>query len=357
MSKSLKKSNLMVGAFSFFVIAAFIVVVLMLQVVKLDAEGAVYSVRFADVGGLSTNSGVYVAGQRIGKVETIDTRPVVDGNKRRIEVDVRFRLSESYSKRIAIPVDTQAAVQSGGFFGAPKLVLLLGDSDEMVPDGKRLPKVGKPPVELNELLEHGKKTMGKLDKSVENLNKILGDENLATSVNNSLKSLEKTLATLEKGLETIEPAFDDVPDTVASTKALIEDIKKLIEDNNKNITETLESLNSAATRVDNMLGDEKNGVPKLVGGLNTVADDLDTLVNNLNRIIVDNELNVQVSLENVRDTTESLRVFARRIEADPSLLVWGSDEDDVPGTGEPRTTSVDELRVRNSGRRPRKEAD
>jgi phospholipid/cholesterol/gamma-HCH transport system substrate-binding protein len=353
------KSDLVTGIFALLVIGSFIGTVLFLQAYQPEPEGHRYTVRFQNSGGLRENAAVLVAGQRVGKVEQIDPRPVVDADgRRRVEIIVTFFVDESFTDVVSIPTDTIATVQSGGLFGGSQLALELGQANEVVKPGERLPLEGQPPTELGDLVEAANKTIEKLDTGLQKVADLLNKDSTTQNIEEALASLNSALKTLDEGLEEMRPAFGKVSPTIETAQELLDEIKTLIEDNNENINNTLASLESASGKIDKLLDDEEGGVTTLVTNLNTIAGNLELLIGNVNNLVLDNELNIAISMENIRETTESLRYFARRIEADPSLLVWGSSEEDTPGIDrDAAVPNVDELSIRNSGRRPRKESD
>jgi phospholipid/cholesterol/gamma-HCH transport system substrate-binding protein len=359
MARSKSRSDLISGAFALLVIAATMAVVFYLQAVGPSVKGASYSIVFEDVGGLGSNAPVIVAGQRVGKVDSIKTVPVVSADgARRVEVEVGIVIMEEYVETVVVPVDSVAQVQMGSLFGGPQLILNLGRSKELVRPGQRFPVKGKPPVEINDIIESAQKTIEELQVGIKKISDMLADDKFAANIDKSLEFMRSALERLDKGLAEMEPAFGKVGPTFDSAQALIEELRGLITTNTEAINSTMTSLQSASGKLDKMLGDETSGVPVLVSNLNSIANNLDSLVDSLNDVILDNQLNVQISLTNVRDATESLRHFARRIEADPSLLIWGGEEEAVPGIDQPRAVpNVDEMEIRNSGRRPRKESD
>lgn len=359
MARKNMRSDLITGTFALAVLAGFIAVVLFLQGWTPTPKGSRYSVRFANSGGLVVNAPVIVAGQRVGKVETIDPTPVVDAaGSRRVEVVVSFLIDEKFAGVVSLPTDTVAVVQSGGLFGGAQLALELGKSGKLVAAGERLPLEGRPPVELADLLKVADETVRELQAGFQNVAEILKDPSLKDNLQQSLASLRSALETFDAGLKEMQPAFAKVGPAVESTQLLVEDLRKLISQNNDNITRTLANLESASGRLDNLLAEDADGVPRLVANLNQIADSLDVLVTNLNDVVIDNQVNLKVSMENIRETTDSLRLFAKRIENDPSLLVWGGNEEESPALDQPRPVpNVDELSIRNSGRRPRKESD
>jgi ABC-type transporter Mla subunit MlaD len=362
MARKKSRSDLITGAFAIAVVAGFVAIVAYLQDIDLGTEGARYSVTFDDVGGLGSNAQVIVAGRTVGEVVGINTLPVASSTSgQAVEVEVVFVIHEDYVDKITIPVDSVAEVQMGSIFGfgGNRVVLKLGKSRERVQPGQKLPQKGRPPLNINELAGDVEKTVRRLQEGVDKLATVISSEEFSGNIEESLRRLKSALVTMDNGLKELEPAFKKVGPTFDSAQSLVSELRSLLDANKDSITKIMANFEGATYKLDQLMAEDGNGVPRLVNSLNTIAGNLDLLVANLNDVVLDNQLNIQISLENVRETTESLRMFARRIENDPSLLIWGgkSDEKD-PKTAPVRVTpNVDEMEIRNSGRRPRKESD
>lgn len=357
MKSRARKSDLITGIFGVGVIAACAFILLFLQAVGPPVRGERYTIHFSDVGGMTGSAPVLVAGQKVGKVETITTKPVVlEGGRREVEVEVGIVIEEEFADVVEIPTDTIAQVQMSSFFGGSQLILRLGKDRTMVQPGKALPLKGRPPVGLNELVEAAHTTIVKLQEGVENLATVLNDKELTASIRASLLALQSTLEQFDKGMKEIGPAMEKVGPTVTNANALLSEIRLLIKANNDNISGALTHFNSAARNADNLLAGD---VKLLVADLRLIADNMDKLVGNMNNLVLDNQGNIAVAIQNIRESTESIRTFSKRIEANPALLIWGTNEA-APAAGEAapkRTRNVDEWALRQSGRLPRREQD
>lgn len=355
MARKSARSDLITGAFAMFVIVCGIFVVLFLQAVGPRVQGARYFVRFRDVGGLGGNAPVIVAGQKVGKVDSIKTQAVTesDGHKS-VEVIVGIIIEDKFTSAVVIPTDTEAKVQMGGLFGGTQLVLKLGKDKALVQPGGTLKNEGQPPVDFNTLLDAAQKTITKLQSGLEKLADVLNDDAFQANIKASLESLKLTLASLDQGLKDLGPAFKQVGPTIENANALVVEMRALIQNNNEALTSAITHLEGASKGADDLL----NGDAKLlVADLRKIAENLDKLAGNLNNVVLDNQGNIAISINNVREATESIRVFARRIEKDPSLLIWGSD-DKVPEPNSPAPTKaqdVDEAALKRSGRLPRRD--
>jgi len=356
MKSRARKSDLITGIFGAGVIVAAAFIVLFLQAWGPPIKGNRYTVKFSDVGGLGGSAPVFVAGQKVGRVEKIETRPVLKGGTRSVEVDVGIVIDEEFAAAIELPRDTQAQVQMSSFFGGSNLILRLGKDRETVKPGETLPLEGRPPVGLNELVEAAHATVLKLQTGLENLATVLNDKDLTASIRSSLLALQSTLEQFDKGMREIGPAFEKVGPTVDSANSLLIEMRNLIKTNNESITSALTHFNAATRSADDLLAGD---VKFLVADLRLIADNMDKLVNNMNNVVLDNQGNIAITLQNIRESTESIRTFSKRIEANPSLLIWGTNEP-APEAGEaaPRKSrDVDEWALRNSGRLPRREKD
>ncbi|MHC4841537.1 MAG: MlaD family protein [Planctomycetota bacterium] len=357
MSRKNAKSDLLTGAFTLFVLLAFFGVTMYLQDFKSESTGHRYTVRFQDSGGLRPNTPVLVAGQRVGQVETVETVPV-SGTPRTIEIVVGLIIDDEFASKVSLPVDTVAQVTKQGLLGNIVLTLVMGQSTDTIKPGGAFPQLGRPATDIGDLVKVANLTIKKLDEGLEGIVKELGKPEVKDDLSASIASLKNALEILEKGLGKMEPAFEKVPEALESTQALVDEIRALITDNRESMDRIVVNLESTTSKFDKLMGEDESAVPHLVSNLNLIANNLDDLVANLNDVVLDNKLSMNISMENIRETTDSLRVFAKRIENDPSLLVWGDDNSEQPGLDQTRPTpNVDELEIRNSGRRPRKESD
>ncbi len=361
MARKSSRSDLITGVFAVAVVVAFVVTVAYLQGFAPNVQGKRYSIMFDDVGGLSGAAAVIVAGQRVGKVDGIRTIPVTSSEVgQRVEVEVQIVIEQEFADTVVIPVDTEAQVQMGSLFGGNQLVLKLGRQRDLVKAGQRLPVKGKAPTSFNDIFEGAEGTIKKLQVGIDKLAVVLEKDDFSKNIESTLKSLSSAMDRLDKGLEKLDPAFTKVGPTFDAANEVLAEVQKLLKDNNQGIKDLIENLKSASGRMDALLADGDGKVPALVASLNSISGNLDTLVANLNDLVLDNQLNIQVSMQNIRDASSSLRVFARRIERDPSLLIWGDSEDEKERAkldGPRPIPNVDELAIRNSGRRPRKESD
>lgn len=360
MSRKTSRSDLITGVFAVLVIASFVAVVAFVQDIERRSVGDKYSVRFDDVGGLSGAAPVIVAGRRVGRVDSINTVAVTSDTGRKVEVEVVIVIEEEFAKEVKVPNDSIVAVQMGGLFGGNQVVLKLGRSTDYVRPGDRIPTAGVAPTSFNDLMEGAGQTMKKLQEGVDKLAEVLNKDDFSRNIERTIEVLASAVERLDKGLAELQPAFGKIGPTFDSANELLAEVRAMVAQNTEGIRELVKNLQSATGRLDGMLGEGEDGVPALLQSLNTIAASMDVLLESLTDVVLDNQVNIQISMQNVRDATASLRVFARRIERDPSLLVWGDSEDEKTRAAldaQRATPNVDELSIRNSGRRPRKESD
>ena len=355
MSRKSARSDIITGVFALGVVLSVFFVVLFLQTWRPGAEGANYLIQFSDSGGITTSSPVVVAGQRVGRVTSVLATPI--GGTRDIEVRVSFMIDPEYSETIRIPIDSTANIRMAGLIGGKEMVLILGSASTYLRPGDNRALVGNPPTNLGDTLVSLQETLHLVQSGVQKLGALISDDKFVKSLGNSAALLESSLRRLDEGLEEIGPALEKVAPTIDGANDLILELRALLKENNENLSSTIKHLENAAKGADSILSKE-GAVPKLVDELNLVSGNLNKLVTNLNALVVDNQIDVAVAINNIREASASIRVFARRIEADPSLLVWGGGEEDVPGTKiGPPVSDIDEWALRRSGRLPRRESD
>lgn len=104
-------------------------------------EGNIFVAKFNSVGGLRSGSDVRIAGVKVGSVtdQRLDTE------------DYRAVLTLTVSRKVRLPVDTQAMIASDGLFGGNYLRLVLGYEKKFIAPGGEIKKT-RDVVVLEELL-------------------------------------------------------------------------------------------------------------------------------------------------------------------------------------------------------------
>jgi len=291
---------------------------------------------------LKAHDPVTYGGYRIGEIKSLEVAPERHGMvKITLDVDVDIPVKE----------DSIITVKQDGILGPKYLEISPGTpGSRRVPSGATL--AGVSPVAFVELGPSFEGPMVKLDTLLDNVNKIIGDEEfrknisaMLTDARNLLKSLseqiEKVGAMAGKTGERSQEVLGEVQETV---KTLREPLNRTL----KNTEELTARLSKDADAITDRI---VKTLDELTAKLNKSLDSLDQVLKDTDGLIVQNNKNLFETIRGMRDMTHHLELAAKRIRANPSVVLFGSSE--TPE--ELRRADETELRLKGRARRYDKE--
>lgn len=232
-----------------------------LKGINLFKPGNYYSATYKNVAGLEISAPVTIDGYKVGQVREINFDYEKPGN-----IEVEFSLDKS----LRLPKDSKAFIGTGLLNGA-FVEIKLGKSTEMIEVGGKIEGASLPDMMgsiSNDLLPTVANILPKVDTLLLNLNKLVSDPALA----NSIQSL----------------------DGITS-----------------NINLASQHLNTLMARQ----------VPGMLGNVNHVAANLDTITANLGELSQQlRTLPVASTMENVNDITANLAKFSDQLNNANSSL-------------------------------------
>ena len=169
---------------------------------------ASYTVRliFNFVNGIDSGSPVRLAGVNVGEVKKIQ---VVRNPQGETQVEVTAWIMQG----VYIEEDAKARVDSLGLLGEKYIEIVPGTSGQKtLSDSGTL--VGRPSAGVDDIVESGKRLVGKMEIMVDNLNEVVADPGFKTSVKNTFSNAD----TLTKSF--IETS-DDIRDAAKSAKIVL----------------------------------------------------------------------------------------------------------------------------------------
>jgi|GEM_PF-2962872 len=291
---------------------------------------------------LKTHDPITYGGYRVGEIKSLEVAPDRHGMvKITLDVDLDTPVME----------DSVITVKQDGILGPKYLEISPGaPGGKRAPSGAALPGVA--PVAFVELGPSFEGPMTKLDALLDNVNKIVGDEefrkNIAAMLTDAralLKSLgdqiEKVGAVAGKTGERSQEVLGEVHDT----------IKSLREPLNRTLKNTEDLTGRLAKDADVLTDRFVKTIDELTARLNKSLDSLDQVLRDTDGLIVQNNKNLFETIRGMRDMTHHLELAAKRIRANPSVVLFGSSE--TPE--ELRQADETELRLKGRARRYDKE--
>jgi len=201
--------ELKVGIFIFIGIVILSVIVFSIGNFYGVKRGYVLNMLFNFANGISVGAPVRYAGVEVGEVQDIE---VYFDEKENIPM---IRLQIWVAQNTWVNEDASATINTLGLLGEKYLEIIPGTREaRLLQKGDTLR--GKDPISTEELTRETKKTLTKVDKMIESINKIVGDEEFRASLKNTLANLEtlsselsEVMTVVRKGEGTIGKFFTD----------------------------------------------------------------------------------------------------------------------------------------------------
>ena len=295
--KEKQKNELKVGITVLFGIAILLYGFFQLKEWSVSAEYPL-TIRFSTSAGLQKGDVVSINGVKSGKVESV----VIDGNS----ILARVLLSED----IRLTSDAKASIQMLELMGGKKIEIMQGSSLTLLDRSKIMTGTVEPDIAgalsiVGDVKGDVVQLSSNANKLLINLNKLLGDEELHSSVKSSFANLNQTMVEL-KGM---------IAENRANTKKITENLSNLTaeldtlaKESRPKITTTLDRTASTLAQTDTLfseikllLRDVKQGQGFLHQALydSTFSMRIDSLMGRLNKVmevLLDNGVKVRIRL-------------------------------------------------------------
>jgi len=300
--------HVLIGLFTVLVVAAALLFGLWLAKSSVDTAFKDYEVVFNEaVTGLSRGSAVQYSGIRIGDVIELRLDPK---DPRRVLAQIRI------VGNTPIKQDTQAKLALTGITGGSIIQLSGGtpQSPELTGKDGNLPTIIASPSPIARLLNDSNDMMSSISQLMHNANTMFSPENV--------RNLSRTLDHLEQTTGAIADQRDDIRQTLKQlaqvgkqasatleqTAALMRNANGLLNSDGKQMFASAEramkSLEQSSATINNVLNDNQHSLDTGLQGLGELGP----------------------AVRELRETLSSLRTISRRLEANPSGYLLGSDK-------------------------------
>ncbi|HEX8595161.1 MAG TPA: MlaD family protein [Pseudomonas sp.] len=300
--------HVLIGLFTVLVVAAALLFGLWLAKSSVDSAFKDYEVVFNEaVTGLSQGSAVQYSGIKIGDVIQLRLDPK---DPRRVLAQIRV------TGETPIKQDTQAKLALTGITGTSIIQLSGGtpQSPELVGHDGKLPIIMASPSPISRLLNDSSDLMSGVNQLLQNANLMFSAENV--------KSLSLTLDHLEQTTGAIADQRDDIRQTL-----------KQLAQVGKQASATLEQTTALMRSANGMLN---NDGKQIFNSAEQAMKSLQQSSATINRLLNGNQQSLDSGMQGLgelgpavrelRDTMGSLRAISRRLEANPSGYLLGSDK-------------------------------
>tara|TARA_R110000850_G_scaffold108742_1_gene221237 strand:- start:5039 stop:6265 length:1227 start_codon:yes stop_codon:yes gene_type:complete len=232
-----------------------------------------FTVDFSTVAGISPNSPVYYAGQKIGRVESLEQL----APNSRIDPDAVIRLHISITEQLEIPSNIEISITSDSMLGERYVSIRRVDDSGGSLSGEAQLLANAPSSMLETLIPGGSELLSDLRIIATNLKTFTSDLNS------------------KKG--------------------------------GKNLSDSFENLSEITTKVKTILSDESGDIEELLGQIHTISDNLLILSNDLNDLVSGPEGNPEKGvitradrlLTGFEDLSRELNLTIRGTSSEPGL--------------------------------------
>jgi phospholipid/cholesterol/gamma-HCH transport system substrate-binding protein len=291
---------------------------------------------------LKPHDPITYGGYKVGEIKALEVAPDRHGMvKITLAVDVDTPVME----------DSVITVKQDGILGPKYLEVSPGrPGGKRAPSGAALPGIA--PVAFVELGPSFEGPMQKLDTLLDNVNKIIGDEEFRKNVAAMLTDARSLLKSLADEIQKVGAAAGKTGERSQEVLGEVhETVKAIREPLGKTLKNTEELTGKLAKDADLITERIVKTLDELTARLNKSLDSLDQVLKDTDGLIVQNNKNLFETIRGMRDMTHHLELAAKRIRANPSIMLFGADE--TPE--ELRRADETELRLKGRARRYDKE--
>jgi len=299
--------NLAVGVFFSVALAGVAGFSMWLAGTKGNQPMSTYSLLFErDVSGLSLGGPVYYLGVNVGNVREMK---LLAGKHVKVRVDIDV-LADT-------PIDSgsYASLNAQGITGVT-VINIAGEPGEHGPLEKTAgfdhPLIPVRQTGLSALLSSAPETIAKLNRVLDQVNELLGEQNREV-VAQMLQHFEELTSSLAEKRESFAALPEEMNALMADTRAMVRQVKSVIESVQPDLATTMANIN-------------------------TVTDNLAGLTSRMDQWLADNEVEFQHFIDNglgqapeliydMRNTLRELQKLLRQLQEDPSQLIHRSPDD------------------------------
>ena len=311
------------AAVGFFVLLAAALLIGTILVVSgaFSSGGVPHYAYFKSAGGLLPGAAVRYGGMKAGKVEAVRVDPK---DSTRIEIDF------SVQRDIPVKTDSIAKISSlgalsdnyveigtgtkGGQLAAPGSELKsvetvgIGDLGDMIG--------GLTPV-VNQVMQTLNQRLTELQVTLARVNDLLNDKN-RENIGNSLGNLNAILA---ENRPKISGSLANVQVASAKLVPLLDDLKS-----------TMNQANETLSHVDALVVENRQDIRTIVVELKETMLNAQALIEQLKNTTDNNTDNIDQILENIRITSENMKILTDSLKTNPAVLIRGNNgKDRKPG--------------------------
>lgn len=275
-----------------------------------------YHARFSFAGGLTQGSAVRFGGLSVGRVEAVE---VITGSEGGHVIDILLDVNPG----TPVKKDSEAMITSLGMLGENYLEITLGSAkSEPLPPGGTLKTKEYP--SMQELFSKVDSTIVEAQKMMKDINAQI--DRISDKANTLLTDMDKTFSNENQGhLTSVLKQTDDL---VKQASPKVDDTLTMIRNATARVDPMLAKVDAITEKVDALITNLNGTVTELKPEVKTSLAQLDKTLEEARLALSDmrglmdsNRDRLDVILENLTATSDSLREFTNTIKLQPSMLL------------------------------------
>lgn len=292
---------------------------------------------FDNARGVTEGADVQMSGVRVGRVAGVNLTP-----------DSRARLRLRVERKYEIPENSRITLYSGLLSATPIVLIEPNTGSPSLKEGAEVAGTNTTGIESvleqsGDLMASLQRNSAQVEKLTASVQKLVSDEEMQGNLKETLRNIRETtetlpgliqrsesqLATLSLQANTLLASMDRAVNTggriAHNANALTMDMRQVVRENRGALRSLIQSTDEAASGVAALteqitlaLGDEKlkTGLTTTVENLASISGRLDAVASDIQRLSGDPRMSadIQQTVTNLKETSESVRNLAERIE-------------------------------------------
>ncbi len=281
--------------------------------------GIAHNSFFKFAGGITPGATVRYAGVKAGKVTDVRVDP---------QDSTRVEIKFSVAPGIPVKTDSVAKITALGALDENFLEVSAGTRDAtLAPPGSVINSaetlgiadlgdlIGELVPVAHETLESLNQRLGELKVTVARVNDVLNDGN-RENVNSALANLNEGLVNVRSMLTEERPKIST---TLTNVQAASSKFGPMLD----NLQVAIKNANEALSTANSLMTDNRKDIRASVIALHQTLDNASAMIEQLKGTMSYETVNVDQTMDNVRDATDNLKELTESVKRRPSVLIRG----------------------------------
>ena len=297
-------------------------------------ETTTYVARFTNVSQIRNNSPIFMFGKNIGRISDTRVRNEYAEVVCEIRADIKvYENAKFVAKQINVLGQLFVFLEPGTVAEGWDLISPLADDtpeESSIRKRKRMQIPGIIGTSIEAIMQNTQDVTKNVNKTIIIFNEKQADLlDAITNISNEFAAVaKKTNENFDANLEQVTRTLENVEGITSTLKEFLQKNTEQVELLLKTSTETLEI--TKAQMVQN--GEELKKLivslqQQLDSNVSDLLSNLTKLTKDIDETVIRNRRTIFDTMKNIREISDNLKVLSLKLKADPSILIFGSDDE------------------------------